>query len=311
MKSIDKHAALDLLMHLQSIGYQFVTITPASHGRVVARAGRKEAQSIRDILGWSQPYRPGAIDAKVERLLEDAGIVSIEDQLRHSAVRVSSLHGLLFLHSAYPTEAEDAVFFGPDSYRFADLIERELAAHPCAQDARIIDIGTGAGVGAIVAALAVPGAEVLATDVNPQALALASVNAQAAGQDVAFLEGRDLGETEGRFDLILANPPYIIDDEERAYRDGGGMHGGEVSVDMAQAALPRLNTGGRFILYTGSAIVDGQDQLQQRLGKSAERNGCSLSYRELDRDVFGEELEHSAYADVDRIAVVAAIFTRA
>lgn len=298
-------------MHLQSIRYQFVTVTPASHGRVIARPDRQEGRSLQDILGWSLPYRPGAIDAKVEQLLEEAGLASTEGQRRRSAVRVSSLYGSLFLHSAYPTEAEDAVFFGPDSYRFADLIDRELAAHPSAPGARILDIGTGAGVGAIVAALAVPDARVGATDVNPQALSFASVNAQAAGVDIGFLEGRDLASAEGNCDIILANPPYIVDDGERAYRDGGGMHGGEVSVDMAQAALPRLNAGGRFILYTGSAIVDGQDRLQQRLEESAERNGCTLSYRELDQDVFGEELDHPAYADVDRIAVVAAIFTRA
>ena len=35
--------------------------------------------------------------------------------------------------------------------------------------------------------------------------------------------------------------------------------------------------------------------------------GCSLDYRELDPDVFGEELDRPAYRDVDRIAVVAAI----
>ncbi len=42
----------------------------------------------------------------------------------------------------------------------------------------------------------------------------------------------------------------------------------------------------------------------------AHEHGCMLEYRELDPDVFGEELEHPAYAAVDRIALIAAVFER-
>lgn len=296
-------ALFALLQLLRTRGYGFITPTPATHGRVVARPNRGEARSLEDVLGWSLPFAPDLLDAELLDLLRTADAVGPagEGRLR-AAIRVSSLKGQLYLHSAYPTDAEDSVFFGPDSYRFAGLIAAELgegAGH-------VVDIGTGAGVGAIVAGGIRPDARITMTDVNPKALRLAAINARAACVPAVAVESGDLAQVEDPIDVALANPPYIIDQSERAYRDGGGMLGGQVSLDMARMALARLAPGGRMILYTGSAIVDGRDGLREAL----EGLGAGLRYREIDPDVFGEELETEAYASVDRIALVAAILTK-
>jgi hypothetical protein len=79
---------------------------------------------------------------------------------------------------------------------------------------------------------------------------------------------------------------------------------------MTEAVLPLLAHDGRFILYTGAAIVRGEDCLQDRAAALATECGCILRYREIDPDVFGEELAQPVYADVDRIAAVAAIFQK-
>lgn len=262
------------------------------------------------MFGWSLPFEQGLLDEEIERLAFAAGFLVDREGLVASPVRVSTLHDRLFLHSAYPTVDEDAVFFGPDSYRFADLVVRELARRPAGPAARIIDIGTGAGVGAIVAGSRSPGASIRMTDINPKALALARVNAAHAGIMAEAIETDGLAGVAGSFDLALANPPYIIDDHGRAYRDGGDMHGGRISLDMARAAMAQLAPQGRLILYTGSAIISGHDPLRDALEDVARELRCSLRYREIDPDVFGEELEKAAYRDVDRIAVVAAIFSR-
>ncbi|MDX3908924.1 MAG: class I SAM-dependent methyltransferase [Sphingobium sp.] len=302
-------ALLALLDHLTTNGYDFVTPTPATQARVLERWKGRTGRSVRDVLGWSLPFVSGAVDTNIEELLWQAGVLVEEEGRLRSRIRVSRLKRQLFIHSAYPTSAEDAVFFGPDSYRFSDLIEGELQRLPCAPGSRILDIGTGSGVGAIIASRLATDAEVFGTDINRHALSIARINARAAGVDLHLVEGSNLADVQGAFDLILANPPYIIDPSKRAYRDGGGMHGGEVAVDMARAALPRLSEAGRFILYTGSAIAEGRDSLRAALQDAAGEYGCDLSYRELDPDVFGEELEQPAYADVERIAVVAAIFS--
>jgi methylase of polypeptide subunit release factors len=301
-------ALLDLLGLLDRQGYHFVTATPASHARVLRRSDRRVARDLSDMLGWSLPFERGSIDVEVEALLDAAGAIEQAGARVRSTLRVSSLHGRLFLHSAYPTTDRDSVFFGPDSYRFADLVAAELRHCPEARG-QIVDIGTGAGVGAIVAGLACPNAEVTGIDVNPDALRLARINALSAGVALSLVEGDGIGSCTG-IDVAIANPPYIIDDGDRAYRDGGDMHGGQVSLEMASAAMERLSAGGRLILYTGSAIVGGRDPLKAALAEATRAHGCTMAYREIDPDVFGEELEKEAYRQVDRIAVVAAICTR-
>lgn len=300
-----------LLALLRDRGYRFVTPTPATHARVVARPDRQAAACVEDVLGWSLPYRPGDCDAAIEAILDRAGLTEPAGDRRRATIRVSLLHEHLFLHSAYPTEAADAVFFGPDSYRFADLIRDELRDCPARDGAQMVDIGTGSGVGAIVAATACPGLRIHMTDVNPAALRFARINAAAAGVSAAFHEGDGLAAIPGEIDVATANPPYVIDDGKRLYRDGGAMHGAQVSLDMATMAMDRLAPGGRLILYTGSAIVRGRDPLEAALAAAAAARGCTMRYREIDPDVFGEELENALYRDVDRIALVAAVVTRA
>ena len=88
------------------------------------------------------------------------------------------------------------------------------------------------------------------------------------------------------------------------------MHGARVSFDWTCAAARRLAAGGRMLLYTGSAIVVGRDELRERLQEVLPGLGCTLRYREIDPDVFGEDLDKPAYADVERIAVVGAVIEK-
>jgi methylase of polypeptide subunit release factors len=303
-------ALLALLAALKAQDYRFVSPTPATHARVVARAGRQEARSLTDILGWSLPFAPGVLDPAIGSLLDRAGMIAAAGDRRRSLVRVSGLHEHLFLHSAFPTDDPKAVFFGPDSYRFADLIRAELAACPGRTDARMVDLGTGSGVGGIVAATACPGLAVHMTDVNPDALRFARINARAADVAVATFHTDGLEGIEGALDIVTANPPFIIDAGERLYRHGGALHGGQTSLDMVRLAVPRLAPEGRMILYTGSAIVDGADPLRAAIEQVAAEAGYATRYRELDPDIFGEELDRPDYRAVDRIALVAAVITR-
>jgi hypothetical protein len=304
-------ALLRLLERLKADGYRFVTPTPATHARVTARPGRQQARDVLDVLGWNLRFTEAAIGRSIMDALESGGLLdNVEAGFRRSRLRVSSLGDDLFLHSAYPTNDRNAVFFGPDSYRFADLISAEFSAKPPRPSAHIVDIGTGSGVGAIVAARMCPDARIMVTDINAGALHLAEINMRGAGVAGTAMLTSNLAGIPHDIDVALANPPYIIDAEGRDYRDGGGLHGGQVALDMAGDAVARLAAGGRLILYTGSAIVDGDDPLRHALTMLAGQSGCSIRYRELDPDVFGEELDRQAYIDVDRIAVVAAIISR-
>lgn len=297
-------AAHALLAALEERGYRFVTPTPATHARVIAR--RDQARDLRDALGWSLPFSATTIDPEIVDLLRGADLLEARGDMLVSNVRVSSLGNHLLLHSGYPTTARDAVFFGPDSYRFAGFLEAELPK--LSRREHLVDFGAGSGVGAIVAAKHADGVSLL--DINPNALRLARANALHAeisfrisgAERWRFLNAGALQAVEGAIDCIIANPPYIADPAHRAYRDGGGMHGGELSMAWAREAAARLQRGGAFLLYTGSAIIGGEDKLKAALFEALE--GFDVAYREIDPDVFGEELERQDYADVDRIAVV-------
>ena len=88
---------------------------------------------------------------------------------------------MLLLHSAFPTEAADAVFFGPDTYRFGQAILGKSGQARAEAVRRALDVGCGTGAGGLLVARAWPGAEVVLTDINPAAVAAARVNAAANG----------------------------------------------------------------------------------------------------------------------------------
>ena len=293
-----------LLAYLATSRYRFTTITPASHARVLLRDPTRTARSIEDVLGWSLPFSRMALPVLAD-YLDAAGMLNEAGALCRSRIRVSSLDGDLYVHSAYPTDSCDAVFFGPDSYRFADFIKRELEREPLQANARVLDIGTGTGVGAIVAGKAQSGLLITATDINPAALYFAKINAAHANVPINAVEAGKTGHRLDQFDLILINPPYIIDNERRAYRHGGGANGSGLALRLVQDALPHLNTHGKLLLYAGSAIVDGQDTLRRKLTQAAA--GLPVAYREIDPDVFGEELAGDQYRVVDRISLITAV----
>jgi methylase of polypeptide subunit release factors len=312
----EQAALLRIGRRLQEQRYQFVTITPASHARVNARTPHAPAQTLRDVFGWSRPFEAGLLDAQVLRWLSDAQLLeSAGEGLLRSKVRFSSLLGSLYVHSAYPTVETDAVFFGPDTYRFAALIAAEIAqgARP-ARGMRILDVGCGAGPGGIVAARAASACEpeLLLADISTKALRYAAVNAALANLDARtqFAQGDLFAPAVGQFDLVVANPPYLKDAGQRTYRHGGGEWGEGLSERIVREGLPRLAPGARLVLYTGAAIIEGTDSLLRSLQTTLTQTNWPWSYRELDPDIFGEELETEAYAGAERIAAIALVVRR-
>ena len=298
-----------LLSVLDSLHYTFVPPTPATHAHVIARPGREAARNLTDVFGWSLPFDEQSVAVPLLDALIDAGIVVREtDGLLRATLRVARLHGKLFAHSAYPTSDVNSVFLGPDSYRFADFI---VAHMPRGRHGmRIVDYGTGAGVGGIIAASNTLEPRLVLADINPDALALAEANARHAGLDANLAEVRSPSDLDGEFDLIVTHPPFMIDAEARAYRDGGELYGAQLSRDWVIAGLRKLSPGGMLIMHTGAPIVGGEDVLLTALHERMPAIGFALDYRELDPDIFGDELDKPEYAKVDRIAAVGALVIR-
>lgn len=287
---------------LRAEHYEFVTPTNATLRRVNARASDVRARGALDIFGWGRPVSADGEAAAWLACLRDAGIATEDGKQWRTELRAATLGGNLLFHTSGPAAAQDAVFFGPDSYRFARALRCELAAHP-QQCARALDLGCGAGAGALTLASLYPRATVLATDINPKALRLCALNAGMAG--AANIETRisDLYQDTGAgFDLIVANPPFIADPNGRIYRDGGGGDGLGLSRRIVDGALERLAPGGALMLYTGVAVSGGTDPLREHLQGMVRSSGASFTYSEIDPDIFGELLSTDAYRHADRIA---------
>jgi methylase of polypeptide subunit release factors len=263
---------------------------------------------LRDAFGWNRPFARGLLSPHVLLLLEQSGVVGTLGDLLISRVRYSTLDDNLFVHSAYPTVDGASVFFGPDSYRFTSFLVSELSSDPPPPGSRIVDVGCGTGVGGIVAGRLVEGSNVVLADINERALAYAEVNALLATFDRAtFVESDVFARIPGKFDVVISNPPYMVDSLARAYRNGGAQNGAELSLRILEESLPRLTSGGRLLLYTGTAVISGSDVFLERAQRILAAAGVRYRYNEIDPDVFSEELEQPAYADVERIAAVSLV----
>ncbi len=292
---------------LRACAYTFTTITPESHRRVLER--QRFAKDLRDVFGWCRVVRDDDVICREQlALLEAADAIERTDDGWRSRVRFSTAGELIVAHSAFPTTAADAVFFGPDSYRFLGVLQRALG--PLPEGAVAADIGTGSGIGAVWMAHAGIATHVLGGDVNPAALRLCTVNAVLNDVRVEPVAS-DMFEHLPLLDLAICNPPYLVDDAGRAYRDGGGALGLDLALRFIHEGLPRLKPHGTLVLYTGVPIrASGVDPLRMALAPLVTRSDLAVEYEELDPDVFGEELDRYAYRDVERIAVVAVLVSR-
>lgn len=131
---------------------------------------------------------------------------------------------------------------------------------------RIVDVGTGSGVIAVVLARELPAAAVFGVDVDREALDVAAENLRRHGlADRVLLRCGSLLEpvrADGPFDLIVANLPYVAtaaiatlapdvrDYEPRRALDGGA-DGAEIVRELLREAGPALAPGGHVVLELG------------------------------------------------------------
>ncbi|MEO8082092.1 MAG: peptide chain release factor N(5)-glutamine methyltransferase [Caldimonas sp.] len=135
------------------------------------------------------------------------------------------------------------------------LAEAGAPAHPA-----VADLGTGSGAIALAVKHLAPHARVAASDISAAALAVAAANARRLGLDIELLEGawwRALAER--RFDLVLANPPYLdaADPHLPALRHEPrqaltpGADGLAALAEIVRGAPPHLVAGGWLVVEHG------------------------------------------------------------
>jgi len=134
------------------------------------------------------------------------------------------------------------------------------------QTIRVLDLCTGNGSLAVLAALAWPEVQVTGADISPDALAVARINVNQHGlQDrVTLVESDGLAQLPGPFDLILCNPPYVcqasMDALPLEYRAepelalAGGTDGMDFVRQLFRDAPSRMSEDAVLVLEIGNEV---------------------------------------------------------
>ena len=154
----------------------------------------------------------------------------------------------------------------PETEELVELVIADCGTR--SPDLKILDVGTGSGVIALTLASRLPNAKIMAADTSKDAISLASENAARLGLDsrVQFVQGDLLEPFDERFDVIVANLPYIAmyerpqlsrevmhDPEVSLF---GGEQGDEVIQKLIGQAPERLVSGGLLALEVGLGQTD-------------------------------------------------------
>jgi len=153
----------------------------------------------------------------------------------------------------------------PETEELVDLL---VADKVQGSSPRILDVGTGSGVIALSLASKLPNARVLASDISEDALQLARENADRLGLTarLEFLKSDLFENISERFDVIVANLPYIAMDERptlsrEVLHDPesalfGGKQGDELIQTLVADAPARLENGGLLALELGAGQTE-------------------------------------------------------
>jgi len=190
-----------------------------------------------------------------------AGVEALVDERIRTRKPAAYLTGEAWLQGV-PFFVDERVIV-PRSLIAEVLADGTIDAWLTGRTQRVLDLCTGNGSLAVLAALAWPEVMVDATDLSADALAVAAKNVarHRLQQRIRLRQGDGLAAASGRYDLILCNPPYVNRDSMAAlpaeFRaepaialDGGGD--GMAFVRRLVRDLPKhLNDGGLLVLEIG------------------------------------------------------------
>jgi methylase of polypeptide subunit release factors len=213
-----------------------------------------------------------AVQALGERGVEALAVTGLAETGEEVVprARVLPIAELLLASDGFSRDAEDP----PDyvaTYTPTARVLDSLTPRPRVE--RALDVGTGSGVHALLAAQ--HARDVVATDVNERALAYTELNAALNGLEnvesrLGSLFEPVAGET---FDLVTFNAPYVVSPERRwAYRDGG-FEADEISQRVVREAAEHLADGG-FAALLVSWLASDENEPDERVLVWADATGC-------------------------------------
>lgn len=201
----------------------------------------------------------------------------------------------------------DVLIPRPETELLVEIALRLARESAPARPLRIIDLGTGSGAIAVALASELTSAEIIATDVSAEALAVAAGNAVRNGvaERIRFVQGDlfDAIQPERLVDLVVSNPPYIrrsdidtLEPEVSRWEPRGALDGGLDGLDyyrrIAAQAFRYLAPHGALAVEIGAGMGRAVAALFQ---DAAECAGVSI---------------YNDYAGIERVVVARKVAAR-
>jgi len=246
----------------QRLGDALAEMTRAFSAAGIDTAPRDARLLLQGLLGIDG----AALLTRPEQLLGEAA-EKIRDAVRRRLAHepVSRILGVRAFYGREFIITPDVLDPRPDTETVVELaleIVRENGLQSGAL--QLADIGTGSGILIATLLAELPNARGVATDVSPEALAVAQKNAERLGVAcrTSFVATHGLDGCAGPFDLVVSNPPYIaaadipgLDPEVRNYDPQLALDGGADGLDVYReiAKIARNRQGPmRLVLEIGA-----------------------------------------------------------
>jgi len=185
--------------------------------------------------------------------LESSGLLVRDDGNVRSLVRLTPFEDLVITSDQDPRGPMSRDYV-PGLNNAAETLAALLVRRPCR---RALDLGTGCGIQALIAARY--SEQVVATDVNPRALAFGRLSAALNGvENIEWRQGSLFDPVRGeRFDSLSCNAPFVVSpDDELAFRDSG-MPRDSFCEQLVRGAAAHLSESGIAQLMVSWAVPVG------------------------------------------------------
>ena len=222
-------------------------------------------------------------------LNKDRAWLAAHRGFRLSKHQLGELNGKLKLRLnrqplAYITGARE--FYGLDFKVTPDvLIPRpetenmvEEAAKIAPEGGQVLEVGTGSGCIAITLKQQRPDLDITASDISANALKIAKTNAGIHRADISFVLSDLFDSVQGRYDVVLANLPYVPDGTRRMaeldFEPALALFGGADGLDYYRQFLPELRA---HLTEVGVAIIEAGPSQRRTLKLLAKNAGFKLT----------------------------------
>jgi SAM-dependent methyltransferase len=187
----------------------------------------------------NRPRVDELVSTQLQKRLGGAGLLVVDEDVVRGAARLVP-HDELLIASDHAESAEGHADHVPGVHRPSVALAHLTVRR---EGERALDVGTGNGIQAIL--LAEHAERVVATDVNARALSYAAFNAALNGVgNIELRHGSFFEPVEGElFDLVVANPPYVVSPESAYLFRDSGLRGDAVSELVVRAVPPVLAPG--------------------------------------------------------------------